>query len=101
MVGSAKTAFTGNVPESSDSHEHTEITVNILAVIETAIYVDDLDRAEAFYRGILGLPVTAKVPGRHVFFQVGSSSVLLAFIAETTLKEKRTLTEPEGRGILR
>jgi catechol 2,3-dioxygenase-like lactoylglutathione lyase family enzyme len=72
--------------------------MTIKAVIETAIYVDDLDRAEAFYRGILGLPVTAKVPGRHVFFQVGSSSVLLAFIAETTLMEKRTPHGARGPG---
>jgi hypothetical protein len=27
--------------------------MTIKAVIETAIYVDDLDRAEVFYRGIL------------------------------------------------
>jgi len=60
--------------------------MNIQAVIETAIYVDDLDQAEAFYRDVLGLPVIGKEPGRHVFFRVGTSSVLLAFLAEATLK---------------
>jgi len=59
--------------------------MNIKAVIETAIYVDDLQATEAFYGTILGLTVIAKVRGRHVFFLVGASSVLLAFIAETTL----------------
>jgi catechol 2,3-dioxygenase-like lactoylglutathione lyase family enzyme len=60
--------------------------MNIKAIIETAIYVDDLDRTESFYRTILGLTVIAKESGRHVFFQVGESSVLLAFIADATLK---------------
>ena len=60
--------------------------MTIKAIIETAIYVDDLDGTEAFYRTILGLTVIAKESGRHVFFQVGESSVLLAFIADATLK---------------
>lgn len=58
----------------------------IEAVIETGIYVDDLDRAEAFYREVLGLAVIAKAPGRHVFFRVGQRNVLLAFMAAATLK---------------
>ena len=62
------------------------MNVQIQAIIETAIYVDDLDAAERFYRDNFGLPVIAKEPGRHVFFRVGTSSVLLAFIAESTLK---------------
>jgi catechol 2,3-dioxygenase-like lactoylglutathione lyase family enzyme len=62
------------------------MTLQIQAIIETAIYVDDLDATERFYRDIFGLGVIAKEPGRHVFFQVGTSSVLLAFIAETTLR---------------
>lgn len=60
--------------------------MQIQAIIETAIYVDDLDATERFYHGILGLRVIAKEAGRHVFFQAGASSVLLAFIAEATLK---------------
>src|SRR5437016_1170584 len=61
-------------------------TVNIQAIIETAIYVDDLQATETFYRQVLGLPVIGKEPGRHVFFQVGEASVLLAFLAKATLK---------------
>ncbi len=60
--------------------------MNIQAIIETAIYVDDLDQAEVFYRDIVGLPVIAKESGRHVFFRVGTGNVLLAFLAEATLK---------------
>ena len=61
--------------------------MNIKAVVETAIYVHDLDEAERFYRIVLGLGVIAKEPGRNVFFQVGDANVLLAFLAEATLKE--------------
>ena len=58
----------------------------IEAVIETGIYVDDLDRAEAFYRDVLGLAVIGRESGRHVFFRVGQRNVLLAFNAVATLK---------------
>jgi catechol 2,3-dioxygenase-like lactoylglutathione lyase family enzyme len=47
-----------------------EATLKIEAVVETAIYVDDLQAAETFYRTVLGLPVVGKEPGRHVFFAV-------------------------------
>jgi catechol 2,3-dioxygenase-like lactoylglutathione lyase family enzyme len=60
--------------------------LKIHAIIETAIYVDDLQATEAFYGTILGLRVMGKESCRHVFFQVGEASVLLAFLAETTLK---------------
>jgi len=58
----------------------------ILTVVETAIYVDDLHRAEVFYRDVLGLEVHGSEPGRHVFFRVGTGSMLLAFNADTTLR---------------
>ena len=60
--------------------------MKIKAVVETALYVDDLQATEAFYGTILGLRVIGKEPGRHVFFQVGDASVLLAFLAEATRK---------------
>lgn len=60
--------------------------MTIQAIIETAIYVNDLDTTERFYRDMLGLPVIAKEAGRHVFFRVGASNVLLAFLASATLK---------------
>jgi catechol 2,3-dioxygenase-like lactoylglutathione lyase family enzyme len=73
--------------------------VNINAIIETAIYVTDLEATEAFYGTILGLGVMGKEPGRHVFFQVGASSVLLAFIADATLKgDQRTPHGAKGPG---
>jgi catechol 2,3-dioxygenase-like lactoylglutathione lyase family enzyme len=60
--------------------------MQIRSIVETAIYVDDLDKTETLYHAVLGLPVIAKEPGRHVFFQVGASNVLLAFIPDATLK---------------
>jgi catechol 2,3-dioxygenase-like lactoylglutathione lyase family enzyme len=60
--------------------------VKVKAVVETAIYVDDLQAAEAFYGTVLGLRVMGKEPGRHVFFQAGEAGVLLAFRADATLK---------------
>jgi catechol 2,3-dioxygenase-like lactoylglutathione lyase family enzyme len=60
--------------------------LKIRAVVETAIYVDDLQTAEAFYGTVLGLRVVGKEPGGHVFFQAGEASVLLAFLAAATLK---------------
>ena len=41
------------------------------AILESALYVTDLDAAEAFYRDVLGLERIAKVDGRHVFFRCG------------------------------
>jgi catechol 2,3-dioxygenase-like lactoylglutathione lyase family enzyme len=58
----------------------------IVNLVETSVYVDELDRAEAFYRDVLGLEVMGREAGRHVFFRVGVQDVLLLFNAETTLK---------------
>lgn len=46
-------------------------------ILETAIYVDDLDAAEAFYGEVLGLERIGKVPGRHVFFRCGAGVLLI------------------------
>lgn len=53
------------------------------AILESALYVTDLDAAEAFYRDVIGLERIAKVDGRHVFFRCGPG-VLLLFDAEAT-----------------
>lgn len=53
------------------------------AILESALYAEDLDAAERFYARGLGLPVIAKVPGRHVFFRVGQG-VLLVFNPDAT-----------------
>ena len=50
----------------------------ILGTLESALYADDLDAAEAFYGGTIGLTVVMRQPGRHVFFRAGPS-ILLVF----------------------
>ncbi len=58
----------------------------ILGVVETGVYAENLEQAEAFYRDVLGLPLLGKEADRHVFFRVGDRNVLLVFKPETTLK---------------
>jgi len=58
----------------------------LTGLLETCIYVQDLDRSEAFYQDVLGLKVIGRDTDRDVFFRVGPGSVLLAFRAEATLQ---------------
>src|SRR5262245_45775070 len=52
-------------------------------ILESALYVTDLGKAEAFYRDVLGLALVGKVEGRHVFFRCGAG-ILLIFNADAT-----------------
>lgn len=52
-------------------------------ILETALYVDDLEKAAAFYQHVLGLELIAEMAGRHVFFRCGGT-VLLLFNADAT-----------------
>jgi catechol 2,3-dioxygenase-like lactoylglutathione lyase family enzyme len=62
----------------------------ILQVLETCLYVADIQRAREFYGTILGLACLGQEPDRHVFFRVGPG-VLLLFRAEAT---RATTTVP-------
>lgn len=55
------------------------------AILETAIYADDLDAAESFYGGVLALEKISRAGNRHVFFRCGNS-VLLVFNPAETVK---------------
>ena len=46
-------------------------------VLETCLYADELDAAERFYAGVLGLPVLSREAGRHAFFRCGSAMLLV------------------------
>ena len=52
-------------------------------ILETAMYVDDLQAADAFYAGVLGLEQFAHESGRHTFYRCGTG-VLLLFNPEGT-----------------
>ena len=62
------------------------------AILESALYVSDLDAAETFYGEVMGLERIAKVDGRHVFFRCGQG-VLLLFNADAT----RQPPKPDAR----
>jgi catechol 2,3-dioxygenase-like lactoylglutathione lyase family enzyme len=68
------------------------------AILEAALYVTDLDAAEAFYRDVLGLAVVGKVEGRHVFFRCGEGIVLLFNAAATEVPppDTRLPVPPHG-----
>lgn len=63
----------------------------LYAVLETTLYVTDLERAVAFYKNVLGLRLISDdcfVGGRGAALQVGlGPSVLLLFRAEVTRVE--------------
>jgi catechol 2,3-dioxygenase-like lactoylglutathione lyase family enzyme len=48
-----------------------------LRVLETAVYARDLDAAEAFYGGVIGLERVVRAGSRHVFFRCGAGMVLV------------------------
>jgi catechol 2,3-dioxygenase-like lactoylglutathione lyase family enzyme len=57
----------------------------IRRVIETALYVDDMNRAVAFYRDVLGLRIMG--PGeRLTAIDAGEGTVLLLFLRGATAK---------------
>lgn len=62
-------------------------------ILETALYVDDLDAAVAFYRDILGLRVMDASP-RLVSLDSGQATVLLLFRRGAT---RAGLDTPGGR----
>jgi catechol 2,3-dioxygenase-like lactoylglutathione lyase family enzyme len=64
----------------------------ISGVLETALYVDDLARAAAFYQGVLGLK-RIFADDRLAAYDAGPRSVLLLFRRGSTLE---TVTIPGG-----
>ena len=54
-------------------------------ILETCLYVADLDAAERFYTRVLGLEVYSRAPGRHLFFRCGDAMLLLFNPAATEI----------------
>lgn len=52
-------------------------------MLESTLYVDDLDAAEGFYGGIIGLAKVGRVGNRHVFYRCGPGMLLIFNPAET------------------
>ena len=64
--------------------------MNPLRILETSLYADDLDAAEAFYGEVLALEVHSREAGRHVFFRC-HDGMLLIFAAEATSSVPTTI----------
>jgi catechol 2,3-dioxygenase-like lactoylglutathione lyase family enzyme len=47
------------------------------AILETVLYAQDLETAEAFYRDLLGLQLYAKSAGRQIFFRLPEQMLLI------------------------
>ncbi len=65
-------------------------------VLETVLYVDDLDAAERFYGGILGLQRVSRRDGLFLFFRL-RRQMLLLFLPEAAA-ENRALPPHGARG---
>jgi catechol 2,3-dioxygenase-like lactoylglutathione lyase family enzyme len=61
-------------------------TLPLRRILETALYADDLNQAEAFYQSVLGLNLFVKEVGRNLFFKIGDQ-MLLIFNPARTIEE--------------
>jgi catechol 2,3-dioxygenase-like lactoylglutathione lyase family enzyme len=52
-------------------------------ILETCLYVNDLDEAREFYAGAMGLEVVEEQAGRHLFLRCGAQMLLL-FLPEAS-----------------
>ena len=59
-------------------------------ILESALYVDDLDAAEVFYGGVLGLEGIGRAPGRHAFFRCGPGILLIFDPSATEVADPRS-----------
>jgi|SRR5947209_1240184 len=75
----------------------------ITGILETALYVDDLERAARFYEGVLGLKPINK-DQRFAGYDAGPRSVLLLFKRGSTLETVHmpggTIPPHDGQGPL-
>lgn len=71
--------------------------MNFLGIKETCIYCRDLEKAREFYGGILGLPLISYVAGKHIFFRVGASVLLIFNPDDSRMKTSPPAHYAEGR----
>lgn len=75
----------------------------IAGLLETALYVEDMGRAAAFFREVMGLTAMLETP-RLTAFDAGGAGVLLLFrrgsTAEDMVSERGTVPGHHGEGPL-
>ena len=63
-------------------------------VLETALYAEDLDAAQDFYGGLIGLELQSRVGDRHVFFRIGEAMLLVFNPTRTEIASGGSLSAP-------
>lgn len=58
-------------------------------ILETCLYVDDLEVARQFYGHVLGLELFEQQAGRHLFWRCGQRMLLLFLAAETNVSDSQ------------
>lgn len=76
----------GQPSAPNDQQRTPAATPPITGLLETALYVADLDRAADFYEGVLGLKVMSRAP-RLVALDAGRQGVLLLFRQGATAED--------------
>jgi catechol 2,3-dioxygenase-like lactoylglutathione lyase family enzyme len=71
--------------------------MNFIKIKETCLYLHDLEQAKQFYHKTLELPLISYVPGKHIFFKVGSSVLLCFNPADSKLKTSPPAHFGEGK----
>ncbi|WP_051329337.1 VOC family protein [Geminicoccus roseus] len=60
-----------------DGQPHGDQEPKLDRILETVLYVDDLDAAQRFYGEVLGLELDSRKDGIFVFFRLGDGMLLL------------------------
>jgi len=68
--------------------------MEVIGVLETCLYADDLAAAERFYGGVIGLVPVLRDEGRHVFFRCGGAMLLVFDPASTATAQTRVGADP-------
>ena len=75
----------GDLGERSSADERPVDVLPIDGILEAALYVPDLDAAEQFYGGVIGLQRLHRNGNRHVFYVVGRTVLLIFNPAATEI----------------
>ena len=70
--------------------------MQVKQILETCLYVNDLEAAEDFYSRVFGLQAFLRLEGRHVFFRCGQGVFLLFNPARTIHPEGPIPVPPHG-----
>ncbi len=66
-----------------------------MKILETCLYVDDLDEAAEFYTSVLGFKPYSREANRHIFL-AGENAMLLLFNPEVTANEVDGMVPSHG-----